>query len=109
MRWRRLFDFRGALHQFTSQEFTGLLKAQGIQISMDGKDCWRDNVFVERLWKSLKYEEVYVHAYDTISAAQQGLERYLRFYNQTRPHQAFAGQTPDQVYYDNLTTRQTAV
>lgn len=93
--------------QFTSQEFTGILKGQGIQISMDGKGCWRDNVFVERLWKSLKYEEVYLHAYDTISAAQQGLERYLRFYNQTRPHQALAGQTPDQVYDDNLTTRQT--
>ena len=80
----------------------------GIQISMDGKGCWRDNVFVERLWKSLKYEEVYVHAYDTVNAAHQGLERYLTFYNQTRPHQALDGQTPDQVYYDNLTTRRTA-
>ncbi len=69
--------------QFTSQEFTGLLKAQEIQINMDGKGCWRDNVFVERLWKSIKYEEVYLHAYDTVSAAQQGLTRYLRFYNQT--------------------------
>ena len=94
--------------QFTSQEFTGLLKDQGIQISMDGKGCWRDNVFVERLWKSLKYEEVYLPAYDTVSAAQQGLKRYLMFYNQTRPHQALDGQTPDQVYYVNLTTRQTA-
>ncbi len=95
--------------QFTSQEFTGLLKDQGIQISMDGKGCWRDNVFVERLWKSIKYEEVYLHAYDTVTAVHQGLERYLRFYNQTRPHQALEGQTPDQVYYDHLTTRQTAV
>ena len=94
--------------QFTSQEFTGLLKDQGIQISMDGKGCWRDNVFVERLWKSLKYEEVYLHAYDTVSTAQQGVERYLRFYNQTRPHRALEGQTPDQVYYEHLTTRQTA-
>jgi putative transposase len=94
--------------QFTSQEFTGLLKDQGIQISMDGKGCWRDNVFVERLWKSIKYEEVYLHAYDTVSAAQQGLARYLMFYNQTRPHQALDGQTPDGVYFDNLTTRQTA-
>ena len=94
--------------QFTSQEFTGLLKDQGIQISMDGKGCWRDNVFVERLWKSIKYEEVYLHAYDTVSAAHQGLERYLMFYNQTRPHQALDGQTPDQVYADNLTTRRTA-
>ena len=93
--------------QFTSQEFTGLLKDQGIQISMDGKGCWRDNVFVERLWKSIKYEEVYLHAYDTVSAAHHGLERYLMFYNQTRPHQALAGQTPDGMNFDNLTTRRT--
>jgi putative transposase len=94
--------------QFTSQEFTGLLKGQGIQISMDGKGCWRDNVLVERLWKSIKYEEVYLHAYETIGTAQQSLARYLRFYNQTRPHQALDGQTPDQVYSANLTTRRTA-
>jgi putative transposase len=94
--------------QFTSQEFTGLLTQHGIQISMDGKGCWRDNVFVERLWKSIKYEEVYVHAYETVGAAQQGLARYLTFYNETRPHQALDGQTPDQVYYDHLTSRQTA-
>ena len=94
--------------QFTSQEFTGLLKDHGVQISMHGKGCWRDNVFVERLWKSIKYEEVYLHAYYTINAAHQGLERYLRFYNQTRPHQALEGQTPDQVYDDHLTTRRTA-
>ncbi len=77
--------------QFTSQEFTGLLNDCGIQISMDGKGCWRDNVFVERLWRSLKYEEVHLHAYDTVIVAQQGLDRYLMFYNQTRPHQALAG------------------
>lgn len=94
--------------QFTSQEFTGLLKDHGIQISMDGTGRWRDNVFVERLWKSIKYEEVYLHAYETVGAAHQGLERYLMFSNQTRPHQALDGQTPDQVYYDNLTTRRTA-
>ena len=63
--------------QFTSQEFTGLLKDHGIQISMDGTGCWRDNVFVERLWRSVKYEEVYLRAYDSISAAHQGVERYL--------------------------------
>ena len=94
--------------QFTSQEFTGLLKDQGIQISMDGKGCWRDNVFVERLWKSIKYEEVYLHAYYTINAAHQGLARYLLFYNQTRSHRGLKGQTPDQVYHDHLTTRRTA-
>ena len=94
--------------QFTSLEFTGLLKDQGIQISMDGKGCWRDNVFVERLWKSIKYEEVYLHAYETVSAAQQGLERYLTFYNQIRPHRALDGHTPNGVYVDNLPTRLTA-
>ena len=94
--------------QFTSQEFTGLLKHHGIQISMDGKGCWRDNVFVERLWKSIKYEEVYLHAYETVGAAQEGLERYLTFYNRQRPHRALDGKTPDQVYCDSLTTRCTA-
>lgn len=93
--------------QFTSQEFTGLLTHHSIQISMDGKGCWRDNVFVERLWRSIKYEEVYLHAYETVGAAHQGLERYLTFYNQTRPHQALDGHTPDQVYYDHLTIRQS--
>ena len=94
--------------QFTSLEFTGLLKDQDIQISMDGKGCWRDNVFVERLWKSIKYEEVYLHAYETVSAAQQGLERYVTFYNQRRPHRALDGRTPDGVYFDNLPARRTA-
>lgn len=94
--------------QFTSQEFTGLLKDHGIQISMDGTGCWRDNVFVERLWRSIKYEEVYVRAYDSIRAAHQGLGRYLTFYNQHRPHRALDGKTPEKVYFDNLTTRLTA-
>jgi len=94
--------------QFTSQEFTGLLKNHGIQISMDGAGCWRDNVFVERLWRSIKYEEVYLGAYDSIRAAHQGLGRHLTFYNQTRPHRALDGKTPEQVYCDNLTTRLTA-
>jgi len=75
---------------------------------MDGIGCWRDNVFVERLWKSIKYEEVYRHAYETVSVAQQGVERYLTFYNQHRPHRALDGKTPEQVYCDNLTTRLTA-
>ena len=90
--------------QFTSLEFTGLLKDQGIQISMDGKGCWRDNVFVERLWKSIKCEEVYL----TVSAAHQGLERYMTFYNEGRPHRALDGRTPDAVYLANLPTRLTA-
>lgn len=94
--------------QFTSQEFTELLTHHGIQISMDGKGCWRDNVFVARLWKNITYEEVYLHAYETVGAAHQGLTRYLMFYNQTRPHQALDGQTPGQVYSDHLTIRLTA-
>jgi putative transposase len=94
--------------QFTSQEFTGLLKDHGIQISMDGTGCWRDNVVVERLWRSIKYEEVYLRAYDSISAAHQGLGRYLTLYNQHRPHRALDGNTPEKVYFDNLTTRLTA-
>jgi len=90
--------------QFTSMEFTGLLKQHDIAISMDGKGCWRDNVFVERLWRSIKYEEVYLHAYDTVTAARQGLDRYIRFYNQRRPHSSLDGITPDTFYYDNLTS-----
>ncbi len=88
--------------QFSSMEFTGLLKQHGIAISMDGKGCWRDNVFVERLWRSIKYEEVYLHAYDTVTAARQGLDRYIRFYNQRRPHSSLDGITPDAFYYENL-------
>ena len=95
--------------QFTSQEFTGLLKQHHIAISMDGTGCWRDNVLVERLWRSVKYEEVYLHAYETVSAAQQGLARYLTFYNQARPHRALDGHTPDGVYFDNRPALPTAV
>ena len=86
--------------QFTSQAFTGLLKEHGIAISMDGKGCWRDNVFIERLWKSLKYEEVYLHAYDSVGHAKGALERYLDFYNRRRPHSALNRLTPDQVYFN---------
>lgn len=86
--------------QFTSQAFTGLLKQHGIAISMDGKGCWRDNVFIERLWKSVKYEEVYLRAYDSVSHARSALGRYLDFYNQRRPHTALDRLTPDQVYFN---------
>ena len=88
--------------QFTSQEFTGLLKTHEIRISMDGKGCWRDNVFVERLWKSVKYEEVYLRAYDSVSEARASLARYFGFYNTRRPHQALDGKTPDEIYFNNL-------
>ena len=94
--------------QFTSQEFTGLLNDHEIQISMDGTGRWRDNVFVERLWRSLKYEEVYLHAYETVHDAQQGVARYMTFYNQIRPHRALDGRTPDRVYWENQPARPTA-
>jgi putative transposase len=87
--------------QFTSAEFTSLLRDNGIAISMDGKGAWRDNVFVERLWKTIKYEEVYLHAYDTVCDARAGLARYIDFYNRRRPHRALDGMTPDAVYFDS--------
>ncbi len=87
--------------QFTSADFTGILKAQGIDISMDGKGAWRDNVFVERLWRSVKYEEVYLNAYESLPEARQSLEKYFRYYNQSRKHQTLKA-TPDQVYYESI-------
>ncbi len=86
--------------QFTSEDFTGALKAHGIQISMDGKGRWMDNVFIERLWRSLKYEEVYLKAYDTVARAQQSIGEWMSFYNQDRRHASLGRMTPDQVYYD---------
>ena len=84
----------------TSQEFTGLLKEHGIAISMDGKGCWRDNVFVERLWKSVKYEEVYLKAYDGVPDAKANLAAYLRFYNERRPHSSLDGMISDAFYFN---------
>jgi putative transposase len=94
--------------QFTSSDFVELLRHHGIQQSMDGKGRWVDNVFVERLWKSVKYEEVYLHAYDSVAQAKHGLERYFRFYNQRRPHSSLDGQTPDQVYFNLLSFQPAA-
>jgi putative transposase len=85
--------------QFTSVAFTGLLQENGIAISMDGKAAWRDNVFVERLWRSVKYEEVYLHAYASVTEARAGLGRYLNFYNGRRPHSSLGARTPDQTYF----------
>jgi putative transposase len=85
--------------QFTSRAFTGLLSHHGIAISMDGKGAWRDNVFVERLWRSVKYEEVYLKAYSSVAEARASLGKYLGFYNSRRPHQALDGRTPDQAYF----------
>jgi len=86
--------------QFTGASFTGVLADNGITISMDGKGAWRDNVFVERLWKSVKYEEVYLRAYETVSEARSSIGSYLDFYNGRRPHSSLDGRTPDQAYFD---------
>ncbi len=85
--------------QFTSIDFTKVLLAEEIKISMDGKGAWRDNVFVERLWKTIKYE-VYLRAYETVSGARTSIGRYLDFYNGRRPHSRLARKTPDQAYFN---------
>ena len=86
--------------QFTSEAFTGVLLRNGVAISMDGKGAWRDNVFVERLWKSVKYEEVYLRAYDTVGEARASLSRYLDFYNSLRPHSSLGRRTPNEAYFN---------
>jgi len=88
--------------QFTSQDFTGLLFDNAIAISMDGKGAWRDNVFVERLWRSVKYEEVYLRAYDSVAEARASIRRYLDFYNRKRPHSSLDARTPDHAYFLDL-------
>jgi putative transposase len=94
--------------QFTGAAFTGVLIKNGIAISMDGKGAWRDNVFVERLWRSIKYEEVYLHAYDSVSEARNSIGRYLDFYNGRRPHSSLDGATPDHAYFTSLSLRLAA-
>jgi putative transposase len=89
--------------QFTSIDFIKVLKNATIAISMDGKGAWRDNVFVERLWRTIKYEEVYLHAYRDVPEARAGIGQYLGFYNTKRPHSSLDGQTPDQAYFNALT------
>ena len=84
--------------QFTSFAFTNTLKDAGIRISMDGRGRWMDNVFIERLWRSLKYECVFMNAFETGSEARIGIGRWIEYYNTDRPHSAFAGRTPDEVY-----------
>ena len=88
--------------QFTSAAFTGVLSDNAIAISMDGKGSWRDNVFVERLWRSVKYEEVYLRAYDSVGEARASIGRYLDFYNRKRPHSSLDARTPDRAYFDYL-------
>jgi len=85
--------------QYTSHEFTGVLKEQNIKISMDGKGRAMDNIFIERLWRSLKYEEIYLKEYDSVAALKTALKAYFYFYNYERPHSAFSGHTPAEVYF----------
>jgi putative transposase len=94
--------------QFTSVPFTRLLSDNLIRISMDGRGSWRDNVFVERLWRSVKYEEVYLRAYDTVAEARSSIGNYLTFYNRKRPHSSLDGRTPDQAYFRGLVMAEAA-
>jgi len=94
--------------QFTGNDFTSVLLDAKIAISMDGKGSWRDNVFVERLWRSVKYEEVYLKAYDSVSEARASIGRYLAFYNERRPHSALDGRTPDEAYFAKQETAMAA-
>jgi putative transposase len=88
--------------QFTSAEFVEALTRRGIRISMDGKGAWRDNVFVERLWRTVKYEEVYLKAYDSVRQARESIGRFFEFYNSQRPHASLDRMTPDEVYFESL-------
>ena len=97
--WRLSITLEAA---FCVEAFTGALTRNGIAISMDGKGAWRDNVFVERLWRSVKYEEVYLRAYDTVAEARASIGRYLSFYNTRRPHSSLDRRTPDQAYFTRL-------
>jgi putative transposase len=94
--------------QFTSLDFTRVLLDAKISISMDGKGAWRDNVFVERLWRSVKYEELYLRAYDSVSEARVSIGRYLAFYNERRPHSSLDGRTPDEAYFGKEETAMAA-
>lgn len=94
--------------QFTGTAFTGVLKREEIQISMDGRGRWMDNVFIERLWRSVKYEEVYLKAYENARQARSGLGTYFAFYNSRRRHQGLDRQAPDQVYFNSMRLPQAA-
>lgn len=94
--------------QFTCEAFTGVLQDHGVRISMDGRGRWLDNVFIERLWRSVKYEEVYLKAYETIPEARREIGAYFDFYNRRRRHQGLDNKTPDEVYWSTLQTERTA-
>jgi len=94
--------------QFTSPRFTGVLRAAGVRISMDGRGRWMDNVFIERLWRSLKYECIYINVFETGSALRAGLREWIGYYNTRRPHSALAGRTPDEAYWATGTAKLAA-
>ena len=95
--------------QFTSDAFTGILDANGIKISMDGRGRWMDNIMVERLWKSVKYEDVYLKAYESIPAVREGLKTYFKFNNSRRRHQSLDRRTPDSIYWSTLPQKEAAI
>ena len=94
--------------QFTDEDFTAVLATKGVRISMDGKGRWIDNVFVERLWRSVKYESIYLHAYETPREVRVALARYFEFYNAHRPHQSLEYRTPDEIYFGTQELRRAA-
>jgi putative transposase len=94
--------------QFTAEVFTNTLRVNNIAISMDGKGRWMDNVFIERLWKSVKYEDIYLKAYASMAEVKQGLVSYFKFYNEKRWHNSFDKKTPDMVYFNTLAQKQAA-
>jgi len=94
--------------QFTSTDFTDAVRSRGIDLSMDGKGSWRDNVFIERLWRSVKYEEVYLKAYESVAHARKSIDHYLTWYNQQRPHSSLSDKTPDEAYFAMLPAIKTA-
>ena len=94
--------------QFTAEEFTAVLLAKGVRVSMDGKGRWVDNVFVERLWRSVKYEQIYLHAHETIRELKVALTSYFDFFNARRPHQSLIYKTPDEVYFGTAELKKAA-
>ena len=84
--------------QFTANTFTEVVLSRGCKLSMDGRGAWRDNVFVERLWRTVKYEEVYLKAYESVSHAKESIEKHLNWYNESRPHSSLGKQTPNEAY-----------